>query len=168
MQLWTCRILSISANYSGRGSKDRSSLLSRSRKDSSLTPTFFSVQGSVMVHPLSTGLHSGLHLHYTQLRRMKGTEMSDEILGDGYSIDLRDSTLMISSLGLTRVYHFIRMVMAMARQANPTYGDNRSPIRAALNRRPEKPVFSLSTREGATARTYVHVQMKRRMTRSSD
>ena len=31
-----------------------------------------------------------------------------------------------------------------------------------------RPRFSLSTREGATARTYVHVQMKRRMTNNND
>jgi len=93
------------------------------------------------------------------------------------------------------------MVMAIARQANPTYGDNLSPANpfrwesgslvsltdsSCLEQKARKaicvlaichyssvprdshPVFSLSTREGATARTYVHVQMKRRMTSSND
>ncbi len=61
---------------------------------------------------------------------------------------------------------------------------NDSPMRAALNSKPgnlyklsghptarndeTNPTLFRSIRRGATARTYVHVQMKRRITRSND
>jgi len=62
----------------------------------------------------------------------------------------------------------MRIVTAMAMHAIATYGDNLSPIRADIQNKPKKPCLFLSTIPGATALTYVHVQIMRMMTSNSD
>lgn len=64
--------------------------------------------------------------------------------------------------------HLISIVTAIAIHASATYGDRRSPIRAAMKNNPRKPCLFLSINRGATPRTYVQVQMTSRITRSSD
>jgi len=61
-----------------------------------------------------------------------------------------------------------KVTTAMIIQQILTYGDNRSPIRANFQNMPKKMFLSFleSTIPGTVWRTYVHVQINRRMTRS--
>lgn len=62
----------------------------------------------------------------------------------------------------------MRREIAITMQQILTYGDSRSPIRAAFQNTPRKPCLCLSIKAGKTLRVYAHVQMKRRITRRRD
>lgn len=83
----------------------------------------------------------------------------------------KTKTLVKSSIMVyVDIKSFVHMTIeiAIAIHASATYGDNRSPIRAHIQKNPRNPDLLRSMRPGITDRTYVLVQMRRRITSNSD